>query len=163
MAHVIVMGVSGSGKSTIGVLLAQHLGWLFKDADDFHPPANVAKMSRGEALNDEDRAPWLAAIGQFIDSNENVVVTCSALKRRYRDNLKGTRQNGLIVYLEGSEELIFNRMQSRKGHFMPLSLLKTQFLALEPPQNDEAILRVSIDNDPQEIARIISSHLHRLA
>lgn len=155
------MGVSGAGKSTVGLLLAQRLGWMFRDADEFHPAANVDKMQRGVPLTDEDRAPWLAAIAGWIDetrrSGRQGVVTCSALKRRYRDVLVGDRADVRLVYLKGDEVMIAGRMAARRDHFMPASLLRSQFAALEEPAREENPIVVSIEPEPSEIvARILS-------
>ena len=162
-AILVVMGVSGSGKSTIGALLARTLQWEFGDADSFHPPANVHKMRKGIALTDEDRWPWLRAIAAWIDKTRAagacVVVGCSALKRRYRDILIGERWDVRLVYLKGSEELIARRMAMRHGHFMPPSLLSSQFTALEEPGPDERPIIVSIEPPPREIVAQILSML----
>ena len=134
-AILVVMGVSGSGKSTIGALLARNAPMAIRDADSFDPPANVDKMRKGIALTDEDRWRWLRAIAAWIDKTRAAgacgVVGCSALKRRYRDILIGERRDVRLVYLKGSEELIARRMAMRHGHFMPPSLLSSQFTALE--------------------------------
>jgi gluconokinase len=152
---VLIMGVTSSGKSTVGEGLAAQLGWAFRDADSFHPPENVAKMSSGQPLDDEDRKPWLAAIARFIDEAEThgkpAIVTCSALKRIYRDVIVGSRAHVALVHLVGDKPLIAKRMAARKNHFMPTSLLDSQFATLEPPQDDEKPLRVSIDQEPQQI------------
>ena len=146
---LIVMGVSGSGKSTIGESLAERLGWPYEDADTFHPASNVAKMSAGHPLTDEDRWPWLKAIAAEIDrvckADERVVIGCSALKRAYRDVLLHGRTDIRLVYLEGTQSLIADRIGQRKGHFMPPGLLTSQFATLEPPTPDEHPLTVSID------------------
>lgn len=143
------MGVSGSGKSTVGLALAERLGWLFVDGDALHPPENVAKMHAGHALNDADRAPWLAAIRARIDAwraaGTTGVITCSALKRRYRDALIGENTDVSLVYLEGSPALIAGRLAERRGHFMPESLLDSQFAALEPPSADERAIHTPVD------------------
>ena len=143
------MGVSGSGKSTVGKALAQRLGWMFQDGDELHPPANVAKMKAGQPLDDADRAPWLAAIAGCIDRWRHDVtpgiVACSALKRRYRDAVIGDRADVRLVYLCGSRALIAQRLDARRGHFMPANLLDSQFAALEPPAADEDAIIVSID------------------
>ncbi len=135
---VLVMGVSGSGKSTVGKALADRLGWSFADADHFHPPANREKMSRGEALTDEDRQPWLERLHELIAGHvledKPIVLACSALKEKYRDILVGDLEGVHIVSLEGSHELIAERMRNRE-HFMPVSLLETQLSTLEPPTN----------------------------
>ena len=146
---LIVMGVSGSGKSTIGEQLAVRLGWAYEDGDRFHPAGNVAKMSAGQPLTDEDRWPWLKAIADEIDrlcaAGERAVVACSALRRIYRDILVHGRNDILIVYLEGTQQLIADRLGRRKDHFMPPGLLASQFKTLEPPTSDEHPLTVSID------------------
>jgi len=152
---VVVMGVSGSGKTTVGPLLAGRLGWPYAEADDFHPESNVAKMAAGKPLDDDDRAPWLAAIARWIaeqqDRGEPGVVSCSALKRKYRDVLRDGRPGVLVVYLDGSRELIERRMVARHGHFMKAEMLAGQFADLEPPDPDEAAVSVSIDGTPGEI------------
>jgi len=146
---LVVMGVSGSGKSTIADRLAARLGWRYEDADKFHPPANVAKMSAGQPLTDEDRWPWLQAIAEEIDrlsvTGQRAVVACSALKRAYRDILVHGRDDVRIVFLNGTQDLIADRLADRKGHFMPPGLLVSQFRTLEPPQSGERPITVSID------------------
>ena len=146
---LIVMGVSGSGKSTIGEPLAQRLCWTFEDGDRFHPAANVAKMSAGHPLTDEDRWPWLQAIADEIDracsAGERAVIACSALKRAYRDILVHGREDVRIVFLDGTRQLIAARLAARKGHFMPAGLLESQFATLEPPAGEENPITVSID------------------
>jgi carbohydrate kinase (thermoresistant glucokinase family) len=161
-AVIIVMGVSGSGKTTVGTLLAQRLRWKFEDADQFHPPSNIDKMRRGIPLTDEDRWPWLNAIAAWIGeacrSGKYGVIACSALKRCYRDVLIGDRANVRLVYLKGSEALIASRIAARHAHFMPRSLLHSQFEALEEPTADESPVVVSIEPEPSEIvARIVSA------
>jgi len=155
-AVLVVMGVSGSGKSTIGALVAQRLLWEFEDADWFHPPANVDKMHNGVPLTDEDRWPWLRAIAAWIDltrgSGRRGVVACSALTRRYRDVLIGDRAGVRLVYLKGDEALIARRIATRHEHFMPPALLHSQFEALEEPGSDEKPIIVSIEPAPREIA-----------
>ena len=146
---LVVMGVSGSGKSTIAERLAARLGWRCEDGDKYHPPANVAKMSAGHPLTDEDRWPWLQAIADEIDrtctQGERAVVACSALKRAYRDILVHGRNDVRIVFLNGTHDLIAARLAARKGHFMPPGLLTSQFKTLEPPQPTERPITVSID------------------
>jgi gluconokinase len=161
-AVIIIMGVSGSGKSTIGALLAQSLRWKFEDADWFHPPSNVEKMHSGVPLTDEDRWPWLDAVAAWIDkarqSGGHGVIACSALKRRYRDILIGDRAEVRLVYLKGDEALIARRIATRHEHFMPGGLLHSQFEALEEPGPDENPLVVSIEPPPREIvARILTA------
>ncbi len=146
---LIVMGVSGSGKSTIADRLAQRLDWDFEDGDIFHPASNVAKMRAGQPLTDEDRWPWLQAIAGEIDqvceADDHVVIACSALKRAYRDILVHGRSNVRIIYLKGTQDLIAGRLSSRKNHFMPPGLLDSQFRTLEPPETSENPVTVSID------------------
>jgi gluconokinase len=159
---VIVMGVSGSGKSTVGNLLASRLRWEFEDADWFHPASNIEKMHKGIPLTDEDRRPWLDAIAAWIDATRQSaghgVVACSALKRRYRDVLINGRKDVRLVYLKGDEALIARRIATRHEHFMPQSLLHSQFEALEEPGPNEFPIVVSIDATPREIvARIVSA------
>ena len=161
-AVVVIMGVSGSGKSTVGAMLAGRLHWPFEDGDWFHPAANVEKMHKGTPLTDEDRRPWLDAIAGWIDqvrrSGGHGVITCSALKRRYRDVLIGARRDVRLIYLAGEEALISRRIATRHEHFMPQSLLHSQFEALEEPGPDENPITVSIVPAPREIvARIVSA------
>ena len=155
LSAIVVMGVSGSGKTTIAKMVASRLGLPFRDADTFHPAANIAKMSAGHPLNDQDRAPWLAAIAGWIGSLRKAdaccVVTCSALRHAYRDVLVGGHDDVLILYLQGDMSLIHARMARRKHHFMPLKLLKSQFQTLEEPTADEHPLVVSIDATPNAI------------
>jgi gluconokinase len=157
---LVVMGVSGSGKSTIGTQLALQLRWEFEDGDWFHPARNIDKMHAGIPLTDEDRAPWLIAIADFIDqarvSGRHVVVACSALKRRYRAVIIGNRPDVQLIYLKGDMELIGRRIAARHEHFMPTSLLQSQFEALEEPGPDEHPIVVSIAPHPREIvAKIV--------
>jgi gluconokinase len=163
-AVVIIMGVSGSGKSTIGSLLAQRLRWEFEDADWFHPTSNIDKMHRGIPLTDEDRWPWLRAIAAWIDktrrSGGHGIIACSALKRRYRNVLIGDRADVRLVYLKGDETLIARRIATRHEHFMPPSLLHSQFKELEEPGPDENPIVVSIELEPREIAARILSALN---
>ena len=140
---LVVMGVAGCGKSTLGRALADRLGWPFKDGDDLHPPASIAKMSAGEPLDDADRAPWLAAVADWIDAcREGGVITCSALKRAYRDRLAFGRPRVRFVFIELSPETAAERLAGRRGHFFPTSLLASQFADLEPPARDEPVIRV---------------------
>ena len=159
---LVVMGVSGCGKSTVAALLAGRLDWPFAEGDDFHPAANVAKMHSGHPLDDEDRRPWLAKVAAWIDERlaqrSGGVVTCSALKRKYRDVLR--RDGVLFVYLHGTREQIARRMAARHGHFMPVALLDSQFDDLEEPGSDEDAIRVDIGKTPSEIADEIVHRLH---
>jgi gluconokinase len=152
---LVVMGVSGSGKTTVGKLLAERLGWQYQEGDAMHPPENVAKMSAGTPLSDADRTPWLRRIADRIDTwrsrGEAGVVTCSALKRSYRDIIIGDRPDVGLVHLRGSRELIGARMAARKGHFMPAALLDTQFATLQEPSPEERAITVDVDGTPAEI------------
>jgi gluconokinase len=141
---VVVMGVSGSGKSTVGAALAHQLGVPFADADSFHPVANVAKMAAGTPLDDNDRGPWLDAVGQWLAAHDGGVMSCSALKRRYRDQLRSHRTDIVFLHLTGSPELIGARQAGRPGHFMPSSLLMSQFDALEPLDPDEQGMAIDV-------------------
>jgi gluconokinase len=146
---LIVMGVSGAGKSSVGEALAARLGWRYEDGDAFHPASNVAKMRAGQPLTDDDRWPWLRAIAAEIDrvcqSGGHVVMACSALRRAYRDVLLHDRKDVRLIFLDGTELLVEDRLSHRKGHFMPPGLLASQFATLEPPDADERAVRVSID------------------
>jgi gluconokinase len=155
MTHlVVVMGVSGAGKSTVGTLIAERLGLPFRDADDFHPPANVAKMSRGQPLTDEDRAPWLAAIGAHLVAHRGrgCVVTCSALKRAYRDVLRRAAPETRFVFLNGPVDLVAARQAARRNHFMPASLVASQFATLEHPGPDEDAIELDVAAPPEALA-----------
>lgn len=143
---VLVAGVSASGKSTVGAALAQRLGWAFEDGDSLHPAANIAKMRAGIPLTDDDRRPWLQAIGAWMDEHtaagESVVVACSALKRSYRDLLRRGRPEMRIVLLQVSSAILESRLKERPGHFFSPSLLDSQLAALEPPDPSECVLVV---------------------
>ena len=145
---LVVMGVSGSGKTTIAKPVAEHLGWDFEEGDDLHPAANIAKMKAGHPLTDADRGPWLLAVRGWIrrelDAGKSGVITCSALKRAYRDRLSEGLPGVRFVYLKGDETTIGARMQQRHGHFMPQSLLDSQFDTLEPPTPDEHAIAIDI-------------------
>ena len=160
---LIVMGVSGSGKSTIAACLAKRLGWAFEDGDRFHPASNVAKMAAGHPLTDEDRWPWLQAIADEINkvcaSGGHVVIACSALKRSYRNLLMHGRSDVRIVFLRGSKTLIAERLARRKHHFMPPGLLDSQFRTLEPPENDEHVIAAPIDATVETIVEDIVRQL----
>jgi gluconokinase len=151
------MGVSGSGKSTVGAALAQRLRVPFADADDFHPPANIAKMTAGEPLNDDDRYPWLEAIGEWLaQRRDGGVMSCSALKRKYRDQLRRHCADVEFLHLAGTPEVIGRRQASRPGHFMPAALLASQFATLEPLETDERGIAIDVD---QDIDAIIESYI----
>jgi gluconokinase len=157
---LVVMGVSGCGKSTVAGLLASRLGWDLAEGDDLHPRANIVKMSAGKPLNDADRWPWLARVADWIhaeiDAGRPGVVTCSALKRSYRDVLRGPGVT--FVHLTGPRELIATRLATRHGHFMPPELLESQFTTLEPPGPDEQAITVSITGSPEDEAdRIVQA------
>ena len=154
MPPIVVMGVSGSGKSTVGAALAQRLRVPYGDADDFHPEANVAKMTAGHPLDDEDRWPWLEAIGAWLVDHDAGVITCSALKRSYRDVLREHRTDVLFVHLHGDREVITRRQATRPGHFMPASLLDSQFATLEPLEADELGFVVDIDRSVDEVVEV---------
>jgi gluconokinase len=155
MTIAVIMGVSGSGKTTIAAMLAKRRGWSVIEGDAFHPRANVEKMSAGIPLTDEDRWPWLRAIAAEIDARrargESSVVASSVLKRAYRVILIGDRSDVVLVYLKGSKELIFARLRSRRGHFMPPSLLDSQFATLEEPGPDETPIVLSIEQPAEAI------------
>lgn len=158
---IVIMGVSGSGKTTVGKILAERLGWTFVEADDYHPAANKEKMHAGNPLNDADRAPWLAALRDRMDEanakGENVVLACSALKHDYQHYLAlHDPEHVKYVYLHGSEELIRERIAARKGHFMNPNLLHSQFETLEPPEN---ALQVEVSGTPEAIANEIREKL----
>lgn len=152
---VVVMGVSGSGKTTVAAMLAGQLHWAFADGDDFHSPENVAKMHSGIPLDDADRLPWLQTIAKQIDrwrdQRCNGVIVCSALKRRYRDIIIGDRPNVRLVYLQGNRTLVGHRLAARQGHFMPKSLLQSQFDALEEPAPEEQAIIIQLGETPTTI------------
>ncbi|MGV9454572.1 gluconokinase, GntK/IdnK-type [Streptomyces sp. NPDC003635] len=160
---VLVVGVAGAGKSTVGRLLAQRLGWAYRDADEFHSEANRAKMAAGHALTDSDRGPWLTAIRTWMDqaiaADRRAVVTCSALKRDYRDKLLAGRPEVLLVYLHGSRDLLRSRLAARHGHFFPADLLDSQLLALQEPEPDEHPLVVEIDQSPEAVVAAVLSRI----
>ena len=154
---VVVMGPSGVGKTTVAEMIAETLGWRFAEADEFHPKANIDKMAAGIALNDEDRWPWLRLIrdwmGEQASAGGDTVITCSALKRRYRDLLREAPTRVRFLELTATKELIMTRLPKRKGHYMPVSLLDSQFEALEELDADEDGVKVDVGADPQTIVR----------
>lgn len=161
-APIVVMGVSGSGKSTVGTALAQRLRVPFVDADTLHPPANVAKMAAGEPLDDDDRYPWLEKVGRWLAGHpDGGVVSCSALKRRYRDQLRAHCPRLQFLHLDGSTELIRGRLAARTGHFMPAALLRSQFDTLEPLGADEAGATVDIGQSVDAIVDAVVDALER--
>ena len=158
--RLVIMGVSGCGKSSVGVGLATELGLIYRDGDDLHPLENVAKMRAGVALNDADRWPWLDRVGWILKTQAPVVVGCSALKRAYRDRIRAAAGGSVcFVHLAGSKDVIAGRMAQRQGHYMPLSLLDSQFAALEPPGAEEKAISVSIDQPLNAIVAAIMRHL----
>jgi gluconokinase len=165
---VVMMGVSGSGKTTIAQGVAAKLGWDVLEGDAYHPPTNIEKMSHGIPLDDADRMPWLHAIAEAIDAElaagRSSIVACSALKRSYRDILIGRRRNVALVYLRGTHALLYSRIKHRTGHFMPASLLESQFATLEEPGEDENPIVVSVDSSPAEIvdAVLVAMQARRL-
>jgi gluconokinase len=164
---VVVMGVCGSGKSTLGAALAQHLAATFLEGDAFHPPENVARMAAGVALTDADRQGWLstlsARLGAARQAGEAVVLSCSALKRSYRDTLRSQADDLALVYLAGTPELLAQRMAGRSGHYMPPALLASQLATLEPPQADEHALTLDIASAPQALLQDTLAWLSRVA
>ena len=161
VSFLIVMGVSGSGKTTIASRLASRLGWDFYDADTFHPPENITKMSRGIPLDDADRAPWLAALHALIlsciSTSRPGILACSALKQKYRDQLTANAPGVQVVYLKGSYDLIWSRIAARAGHYMKPDMLQSQFTALEEPSG---ALVADIHPNPEEIVEQILTSLH---
>ncbi|QTF06759.1 gluconokinase [Brenneria izadpanahii] len=162
---IILMGVSGSGKSSVGAELARAIGAKFIDGDDLHPRANIQKMASGTPLNDEDRAPWLDRLNDAAYSlyhkNETGIIVCSALKKRYRDHLRRDNKGMTFLYLKGGFDTILARHKARAGHFMPTELLKSQFDALEEPGSDEPdVLTVDIDGSMEEVVKRCIKALH---
>jgi gluconokinase len=160
---LVVMGVSGSGKTTVAQRVAQRLGWVFAEGDDFHPPANVAKMRAGHPLTDEDRWPWLRTLADWIGAREaaaeDAVLTCSALKRAYRDVLADGHPSVRFVHVTASDDTIRRRLEHRRGHYMPASLLTSQLAALEPLQPDEPGLTLPGDGDPDDVVSDLVARL----
>ncbi|ETN76825.1 shikimate kinase [Necator americanus] len=157
---IFVMGVSGCGKTTVGHQLAVYLGWNYKDGDDFHSEANVAKMSAGIPLTDDDRRPWLRAINTYCRSHQKIVVGCSALKKQYRDILKSDIRCR-YVFLDVSRKVLERRLKNRKGHYMPATLLDSQLATLERPDEEEDVIRVCIeDKVPVDLIEIVVKRLN---
>jgi gluconokinase len=158
--RIVIMGVAGSGKSAVGAALSRLTGLPYRDGDDLHPEANIAKMRAGTPLNDADRAPWLDRVAAVLRDEAPLIVGCSALKRAYRDRIRAGAGKGVVfVFLKGERALIEVRMARRTGHFMPVTLLDSQFAALEPPGPEEAAVAVSIDGTPEEVAREVERRL----
>ncbi|HET7364492.1 MAG TPA: gluconokinase [Burkholderiales bacterium] len=153
---VLVMGVSGAGKTTIGELLARRLGWRYIEGDDYHPPENVAKMAAGVPLEDADRWPWLDALNRRLRGEANAIIACSALKESYRQRLLAGIRDAHVVYLHGTRALIAARIAARKHRYMPASLLDSQFATLEPPQ---AAIAVDVSGDPRSCVEAIAAAL----
>lgn len=162
--RIVLMGVAGSGKSAVGAALAVRIRAAYLDGDDLHPAANIAKMSRGEPLTDEDRWPWLTLVGQKLAAPEgSLIIGCSALKRGYRDHInKEAGAPVIFVHLSGTKALIAARMGARAGHFMPTTLIDSQFAALEPPAADENAMTVDIDNTLERIVDEIATKLEEI-
>ena len=160
---IIIFGVSGAGKTTVGKLLARELGWRFIEGDDFHPAANIEKMRSGHPLTDEDRWPWLdylrKRIEQLLSAGENAVLACSALKRAYRDRLR-VSDEVKFVFLRGDYALVEKQLRSRHGHFMNAALLQSQFDDLEEPQPDENVLTIELGQTPEDIVERIQAKLN---
>ena len=164
ISRIVLMGVAGCGKSAVGAALAARIGAAYLDGDDLHPPANIEKMSRGEPLSDADRWPWLTVIGRRLANPDGTLILgCSALKRRYRDHIRAEAgAPATFVHLSGTKELITKRMGARTGHFMPTSLIDSQFAALEPPTVDENAITVDIDNPLEAIVAAIAARLEEI-
>jgi gluconokinase len=160
---IIIFGVSGAGKTTVGKLLAREVGWRFLEADDFHPEANIEKMRSGHPLTDKDRRPWLEylrdQIGRSLTADENAVLACSALKRKYRDCLR-VNSDVKFVFLSGDYALVAEQLRRRRGHFMNPALLQSQFADLEEPQPDEEVTTIELGRTPQETVDEIKTMLH---
>jgi carbohydrate kinase, thermoresistant glucokinase family len=155
LSRIIVMGVSGCGKSTVGELLGTRISADFLDGDSLHPQANIDKMAAGEPLDDQDREPWLREIGNRLGSagNESMIIACSALKRKYRDLIRAQAPGTVFIHLHGSEELLTQRMRSRPGHFMPVGLLQSQLATLEPLERDEHGIMLNIEQSPAALVQ----------
>jgi len=160
---LVVMGVSGSGKTTVGSMLAERLGWPFQEGDDLHPQKNIDKMKVGNPLTDADRRPWLELIADWVDhqldAGRSGIITCSALKRAYRKRIDRRRRGVVFIFLDGPQKTIALRLGSRRSHFMPPQLLKSQFADLEPPSSSEPAIAFDVDASPQQIVDEIIERL----
>ncbi|WP_026439780.1 gluconokinase [Acidocella facilis] len=167
MAFIIVMGVSGCGKSTVAAMLSGRLGWDFTEGDALHPPANVEKMRRGIPLSDDDREPWLRDIAATIEgwrqAGQSGIIACSALRRRYREIIAAGHDDVLFVYLRGSFTLIESRLAARQGHYMPVSLLDSQFATLEEPTAEENAITIDTGAPAPELVNEVVARLHLAA
>ena len=159
MMIIVLMGVSGCGKTTVGTKLASHLGWEYQEGDALHPQENILKMSDGMPLNDEDRKPWIARVTDWINSHcladRDGVISCSALKKSYRQTITSKQNDVYLVYLRGTRELLSRRLTQRRDHFMPPDLLDSQLDLLEEPSADERAIVVTIDRTPNDIVKSI--------
>lgn len=160
--HAVVMGVSGAGKTTIGSRLAHHLGVDFLEGDSVHPPQNIEKIQSGRPLTDQDREPWLAAIGQRLAGEPSLVVACSALKRSYRDLIRRSAPSAVFIHLDGPRSVLKSRMADRRGHFMPTELLESQLDTLEPLEADEVGFKVEAIQSPEEVVTKVVRRLAEL-
>ena len=163
--RMVMMGVAGSGKSTVGAALAPEIDGVYIDGDDLHPQSNIDKMASGIPLNDDDRAPWLALVGQRLAHiDAPTIIGCSALKRTYRETIrKNATSDPTFIHLTGSRQVIEDRMSKREGHFMPMSLIDSQFATLEPPGPDELSISVDIDQEPGALVAEIIEKLETTA
>ncbi|MCA9129522.1 MAG: gluconokinase [Planctomycetales bacterium] len=160
MGRYVIMGVAGCGKSRIGAALAKQIGAAFVDGDSLHPPANVAKMSGGQPLNDEDRAPWIKRVAETLVETEGpVIVACSALKKAYRDQIRGIAGEVVFLFLDGSRDVLARRLETREGHFMPANLLDSQLATLQRPGPDEPAISVGIDQSPDAVVSVLANRI----
>lgn len=166
-AHLVLMGVCGCGKTTVAKVLAKQFGFELGEADDFHPAENIMKMSNGQPLTDEDRWPWLEILSDWLNredkAGKRTVITCSALERTYRNKLQSTNAPLVFVHLDGTRELLLQRLHARTDHFMPATMLDSQLNTLEPLQEDEKGFVVDIDASPEDIAKTIMEKLNAVA
>lgn len=163
MAHLVVMGVTGCGKSTTGNLLAKKLNAIFLDGDDLHPDSNIEKMRAGIPLNDQDRWPWLIRVGTELASHPNCVIACSALKYEYRNLIRESCSDAIFIHLNGNRETLQSRLQSRSDHFMPVSLLNSQLETLEELRSNETGISINIENSPDQIVDMAIRYISKSA